>query len=79
MDKWKDPFRSMRTEDLTTILSQGESRMSTTCWWFIGHDWGKWELVVYEVAVTSWRGDSIENWQRRRCKKCGKYQEQFVS
>ena len=51
--------------------------MSTTCWWFFGHQWCKWELIVFEVRT--WCGDGIENWQRRQCEKCGKYEERRLS
>lgn len=55
------------------------------CW----HKWSKWELDEIVVAKpiradvrVSYKGPSVieytEEWQSRKCEKCGRIQKEFV-
>ena len=52
-----------------------------TCFWSWDHDWEKWEQYkVHFISTYQWgklAGKQLnleEDWQKRRCKKCGKEQ-----
>jgi len=51
-----------------------------SCFW--KHDWGKWKEIektfklVHKVSGKEYI--TKERWQRRRCKRCGKIQEEII-
>jgi hypothetical protein len=54
------------------------------CWFF--HDWDKWEHYEKIFIITKqapWlkepiSGETAEDWQKRKCKKCGKEQREKI-
>jgi len=57
------------------------------CGLFNPHDWGKWEQYVEtfkNVWTNHWLGErkelgnSNEDWQKRKCNKCGKEQREKI-
>lgn len=55
------------------------------CGLFNPHDWGKWVQFYRYYRTTILKGDlvgkeydSIEKWQKKKCHKCGKQQEEKI-
>ena len=52
--------------------------MSGKCYWWTGHEWGQWQLLSIPMINFIYDKKFTETVQRRRCERCGKYQERPV-